>query len=222
MSVSSASSDPFLRLEWVRTAIDRCQIAVADEMDSSRDHCWLAGRAFIDQAPAPVTRFESLILRGLVAEVMLRRAIELHLLSNECVAVLNTARLQRPLELMAQKRLRHPTVVRAIALIRRSYTNPNLRLTDVATAVGVTACHLSHLLRDETGAGFVEHVQMCRLRSAQRLFKQPLSLKQIASEVGYRRAADLTRHFKASCGMPPTTWRRRHSSGSHTLNQTST
>src|SRR5207247_8888281 len=58
-------------------------------------------------------------------------------------------RLQRPLELMAQKRLRHPTVVRAIALIRRSYTNPNLRLTDVATAVGVTACHLSHLLRED-------------------------------------------------------------------------
>ena len=169
-----------LRPGWVKATLDKCQGAVwADDPLSTT--CPSVGRALLSEAPAPRTRIESLILRGLLAEVMLRRAIELRLLPRECVALLEVRRVTAAFDLheMALARINHPTVLRALTVIRKSYANPDLRLTDVASMVGVTACHLSRLLHKATRAGFADHVRQVRLKKALRLLSAaPVSVKQ--------------------------------------------
>ena len=142
---------------------------------------------------------------------MLHRAVELRLLPRECVALLEARRVMAAFDLreIALPRSNHPTVLRALSVIRKSYANPDLRLTDVASKVGVTSCHLSRLLHKETRAGFADQVRRVRLKKALRLLSAAaVSVKQVAAEVGYKYAGDLARHFKRHYGMTPTAWRR--------------
>lgn len=201
-----------LRPRWLKTTLDKCQAALWAH-DRLGTTCPSVGQALLSEAPSPRTRIESLVLRGLLAEVMLRRAIELRRLPRECVALLEARRVMAAFDLheSALPRINHPTVLRALRVIRKSYANPELRLTGVASMVGVTPCHLSRLLHKATRAGFADQVRQVRLKKALRLLRvAPVSVKQVAAEVGYKYAGDLARHFKRHYGMTPTAWRREH------------
>jgi AraC-like DNA-binding protein len=202
-----ATSDP-VNPAWVQTALDHCQIALgADGLDS----CLSAGRAFLGRTPIPRTHIEALILRGLLAEVMLRKGIELRALPPECVALLVAPVVS---SLGAKSRVAshdvHPKVRRAIATMRRSYTNPDLSLCDLASRVGLTSSHLSRLLHKETMLGFVGHLRGIRLKKAVTLMKRDaMSVKEIAASVGYKYSGDFARDFKVRYGVTPSVWRKR-------------
>jgi AraC-like DNA-binding protein len=50
------------------------------------------------------------------------------------------------------------------------------------------------------------------MEKAQRLLKNPqVSIKQVASTVGYKHPGDFSQQFKIEYGITPTTWRERRS-----------
>jgi AraC-like DNA-binding protein len=203
--IHTSASGLSLRPSWVKRTIDKSQIAIGTHRGAA---CQCVGQELLSQAPAPCAPIEALLLRGVLAEVMLRRAVELNALSSDCIDVLRRVAIRPRHDTTA--RPTHPKVMQALTLMRKAYANQQLRLTDAASAVSLTSCHLSRLLRKETGTGFVDHMRRIRLEKAVTLLRAAqLSVKQVAAEVGYKYAGDLTRHFKAAHGTTPTAWRRR-------------
>ncbi len=98
----------------------------------------------------------------------------------------------------------------AMEHVDRSYHDSRLRLQAVARQVGLSAHHLSHLIKRETGAGFRAHLIKRRLREARRhLITGIMSIKEIAAAVGYDSTSHFDREFRRLHGCSPTVWRRR-------------
>lgn len=193
---------------WVQIAMDRCQTAATGAPEPS---CASAGRAFLARMPSPRSRVEALILRGLLAEVMLRTGVALGRLPPDCVSLLTTlARAAYGQVGLDGRPPIHPKVRRAIAAMKRGYMNPDLSLCELACRVGLTSSHLSRLLHKETTLGFVGHLRGIRLRKATALMRSDrVSIKEVAASVGYKYSGDFARDFKSRYGVTPSVWRRR-------------
>jgi AraC-like DNA-binding protein len=96
------------------------------------------------------------------------------------------------------------TVGKVIDAIETRYAQYNLTLARLAREAGLSVCHLSRILNQQTGRGFVDHLHDCRVAAAQQLLGQcKLSIKEIASAVGYRSMTQLGRHYKRPFGLTP-------------------
>ena len=88
-------------------------------------------------------------------------------------------------------------VIRALAEIDRRFSDPTLRLHVVARHLAVSPTHLTHLLRLATGHTFGAHLHLRRVSQARVLLTRTgLSVKEVASRVGYASTTQLDRHFK--------------------------
>jgi AraC-like DNA-binding protein len=102
-----------------------------------------------------------------------------------------------------------PRVGHALEYISHRATSSALTLDDVAVAVGLSKWHLERLLRRHTGLCFKAHVRETRLNAAGGLLMATgLSVKEIATKVGYAHATDFNRQFKRVFSSTPTAWRR--------------
>jgi transcriptional regulator GlxA family with amidase domain len=103
------------------------------------------------------------------------------------------------------RRLVHFQVQRALQVMNVRYAEPELTLQAVASEVGLSSCHLSRLLKLETGCGFVAHLHRRRVSAAIGFLTQDgrLSVKEVAAAVGYRSVTQLDRHCKELHGMAP-------------------
>jgi AraC-like DNA-binding protein len=98
----------------------------------------------------------------------------------------------------------------AIALIRKQAANGKLDLKCVSRQVNLSLWHLSRLFKRSTGLGFREFLNAVRLdRAREALRTTHLSIKEIATTVGYNHTSDFTRRFKAAHGICPTEYRAR-------------
>jgi transcriptional regulator GlxA family with amidase domain len=195
-----------IRSEWLRAVLDRCQgLAIGGDADLLS-----AAQMLLLVAPKPETPFEALIVRGLVAEMILRKSIHLRMVPKTCASLLQTLTWGDDTASNRLRQFGHPKIRRALLTIEQSYANPDLRLRDVADVVGLTTGHLCRLLRHETDLGFVGNLKSVRLGKAEALLRlQVMSVKQVAAAVGYKYPTDFTRDFKRTHGVTPTTWRRR-------------
>ena len=101
-----------------------------------------------------------------------------------------------------------------LAVIDRRYPELGLSMREVAREVSLSVDHAALLLKQRTGAGFLFHLRRVRIAAAQRLLlTSTLSVKEIASAVGYRHACELNRHFKMVCALTPVAFRRGHNAG---------
>jgi AraC-like DNA-binding protein/CRP-like cAMP-binding protein len=108
-------------------------------------------------------------------------------------------------EAIADRRIRV-----AIALIRKQAANGRLDLKCVGRQVNLSLWHLSRLFKRSTGLGFREFLNAVRLdRAREALRTTHLSIKEIATIVGYNHTSDFTRRFKAAHGMCPTEYRAK-------------
>jgi AraC-like DNA-binding protein len=99
-------------------------------------------------------------------------------------------------------------VVQALAAIEQRACEPRLRLSDIASAIGISRWILSCLLKRHTGFSFPEHVNRRRIETAQYLLATTArSVKEVAFLVGYSRPSDLSRHFRRYVGLSPNDWR---------------
>lgn len=84
----------------------------------------------------------------------------------------------------------------------------NVRVSDLAAMVGVSASHLSALFREATGGGILAHHTALRMsRARQLLDRSALGIAEIALEVGYQDPLYFSRQFRRTHGMSPSQYR---------------
>lgn len=99
-------------------------------------------------------------------------------------------------------------VARALSEIDGHFTNPRFGLRAAAGLVALSGCRLTQLLKAATGRTFGAHLHQRRIAEARTLLDDSsLSIKEIASRVGYQSTAQLDRHFKRIVRSLPSAYR---------------
>ena len=88
------------------------------------------------------------------------------------------------------------------------YLEPDYSLEGLADGLGLSASYVSTLINNSFDSGFVDMVNMRRVRyAAELLRKDDMMLEQIAQASGFQSAATFRRAFKKVYDMPPAQWR---------------
>ena len=95
-------------------------------------------------------------------------------------------------------------------LLQMLEDDPTSTISDCAVAVNLSDSYLSHLFKEATGAslGHVLHEQRLQ-KAACLLATTNLSVKEIASAVGYEHTSSFTRAFERRFEQAPRTYRRK-------------
>jgi AraC-like DNA-binding protein len=100
-------------------------------------------------------------------------------------------------------------VQRVIEFIENNYAN-GISLADVARAFNYSPCHLTSLVRKETGRPVTSWIIERRLLAArERLLASDEPVAAVAEAVGFRDTHYFARRFARSNGTTPTRWRTR-------------
>ncbi len=88
------------------------------------------------------------------------------------------------------------------------YLNPELKVTDVADALGVHRNVVSAYINAQQGCTFNQFVNNYRLQHTKELLRQPFDIKMatVAMESGFANERTFFRVFKAETGMTPKEW----------------
>lgn len=85
----------------------------------------------------------------------------------------------------------------------------HLTLEQLSTHCGLNPQYLSTLYRQETGQTITQHIKFLRILAAQALLRDtPLSIAQIAQQVGYEDPRYFNRVFQKTIGKSPSSFRR--------------
>src|SRR3990172_12441555 len=83
-----------------------------------------------------------------------------------------------------------------------------LKISELARMVNVSASHLRHLFKSETGLTPTQYLKRLRMQKAQALLETTfLSVKQISNEVGFSNDTYFSREFKKTYGVAPGRYR---------------
>jgi AraC-like DNA-binding protein len=95
---------------------------------------------------------------------------------------------------------------------KQLFRNKDLRIADVAAALGTNTTYLSTCLNGELNTSFPAFVTSYRIRYAQELMQNnpTMRLLQVAEESGFANEKTFLRTFKASCGVTPSEWKQEH------------
>lgn len=86
----------------------------------------------------------------------------------------------------------------------------NIRLTDAARNIGVSASRLSALFHEKTGLRFSDWLNMCRIEKAMaQLVETDRSVAEISSNVGFQCVRTFERSFRKFCGVSASEYRRK-------------
>jgi AraC-like DNA-binding protein len=164
-----------------------------------------------DSIPPDLTRFLSDVLSGpeeAVVEVIISRALE-RLTRPRVRGVIQSCGAMH----ICKGYPDDARVSTAIEYIRDHFNNPLLRLQEVSSCVHLSKWYLVKLMKACLGTGFRDTVRTFRIYKALELLAvTTLEIKEIAAATGYRHASELTRDFKRTLGVCPTTLRRGRSS----------
>jgi len=101
-----------------------------------------------------------------------------------------------------------PLVAEVFSVIDARYAEP-LSLTHVARAVGRSASHVTHVVRQQTGLTVLEWIQERRLDEARRRLRDTdEEVAIVAERVGIGSANHFIRLFQRAHGLSPGAWRR--------------
>ena len=101
-------------------------------------------------------------------------------------------------------------VFQAKCLVREQFSNPTLRVQDIAAMLGCSADYLSHLFHSETKERLTHYMQRIRIEGAiLALETTALTISEIAYASGFSDPAYFARVFKQHKGIPPQEFRAR-------------
>jgi AraC-like DNA-binding protein len=112
-------------------------------------------------------------------------------------------------EVAAELRLNdEPLLAEVFRFVEDRFGEP-ISLKDVARAVGLSAGHLTTVVRRKTGRTVLEWIVERRLAQARRLLVETdLSVEEVGHRVGYNDPVYFLRSFKRAHGTTPLGWRR--------------
>lgn len=108
---------------------------------------------------------------------------------------------ERVLECQSQNAFSIP-VQRTLHYIEHFYYR-NISLEKCAKSIGMNASYLSRIVHQETGITFSKQLSLCRIKMAKAKILQGVSLKQIASECGFKNYNYFFKVFKDLEGATP-------------------
>ena len=93
---------------------------------------------------------------------------------------------------------------------KQLFRNKDLRIADVAAALGTNTTYLSACLNGELNTTFPAFVTSYRIRYAQDMMRQnpTMRLSQVAEESGFTNEKTFLRTFKSFCGLTPSEWKQ--------------
>ncbi len=102
--------------------------------------------------------------------------------------------------------------LKALMEEKQLFRNKDLRIADVAAALGTNTTYLSACLNGELNTTFPAFVIGYRVRYAQELMsKAPtMRLSQVAEQSGFTNEKTFLRTFKTACGVTPSEWKQEH------------
>ncbi|MBE1444395.1 helix-turn-helix domain-containing protein [Paenibacillus sp. OAS669] len=122
--------------------------------------------------------------------------------------------LEQVLLLIASSRadkLQHidPRIQEALDLLSNHYYKP-YTVASLASHVNLSPSRFAHLFKNQTGESVMEMLIKIRLQHAKkRLEHTPLSIAEIAAEVGFNNPFYFTRQFTSFYGCPPAAFRKK-------------
>ena len=95
---------------------------------------------------------------------------------------------------------------------KRLYLNPNLKMTDIATALGTSRTIISNCINSQYGCTFKHFVNAYRVaRAKELLHNQPdIKIAEVCLASGFSSEASFYRIFKSITGTTPTDWRHNN------------
>lgn len=107
----------------------------------------------------------------------------------------------------------------AMAYMEANYANPELSIKAVASHLGLSEGHLSHLFRKETKFTPMTYVTRCRMRAAMQLLKDyKYKVYEVAELVGYHDITYFSVSFKKYVGVAPREYQDRYRDVQHVHN----
>jgi transcriptional regulator GlxA family with amidase domain len=86
----------------------------------------------------------------------------------------------------------------------------NLLVRNVAQRVNLSLWHFTHLFKSETSVSPKHYMRALRIKKARELLGESfLSIKQVATKVGFGDRSHFSRDFKSEYGQTPSEFRRR-------------
>jgi AraC-like DNA-binding protein len=99
-------------------------------------------------------------------------------------------------------------VFQAKCIVREQFSNPDLRVQDIAAILGCSADYLSHLFHTETKERLTHYIQRIRIEGAiLALGTTALTISEIAYSSGFADPAYFARVFKQHKAMSPQEFR---------------
>ncbi len=97
---------------------------------------------------------------------------------------------------------------------QRPFLNPNLKMTDVANALGTNRNVLSYCINSQRGCTFPQFVNVYRVKFAQQMLSsQPdTKLTEVWTAAGFSSESTFYRIFKSITGVTPNDWKNNGSS----------
>ncbi len=112
-------------------------------------------------------------------------------------------------DLFEEKKSRHHYVHRVQDHIRALYMQP-LSVEEIAHQMNLDRRYLSRIFKQKTGQTVQEFLISVRMKEAQKLLLQGLSVEQTASLCGYEDTCNFSKMFKRKHGVSPLIWKNSH------------
>ena len=123
------------------------------------------------------------------------------------VELIDTRRLQT----LKAAELHHP-LSKALDFMEAHYAEP-MTLPLVAKEAGLSVSRLAHVFKAQTGMGFTAYLNMIRINWAKYyLTNSHLRVGETAFQVGFSNLSHFNHVFRQAMGLPPTEYRRQHTS----------
>ena len=119
--------------------------------------------------------------------------------------------------LAKEESLRLFNKMKQIVADQKLYMNPELRVSDLAEASGMTYHQISEVINREAGISFFEFINDFRLKHATSDFEaliqqnRKVNILEVAFAAGFNNKVSFNRHFKKSIGLTPTEYLRKKS-----------
>ncbi|MGB8454262.1 MAG: AraC family transcriptional regulator [Anaerocolumna sp.] len=87
--------------------------------------------------------------------------------------------------------------------IEDNYQNPDLNISLTGLHFDITPAYISTLFKKQTGDSLLEYINAVRVKEAQNLLEQGISVVETAERVGFRNSGAFIRVFKKQTGITP-------------------
>lgn len=117
--------------------------------------------------------------------------------------------MHRLIDVLPREPLDVDARIQAVLTLIRNHPAREFKVAILAQTANVSASHLRHLFKSETGTTPAQFIKTVRMEHAELLLRTTfLSVKEIMNQVGIYNESYFSREFKRIYGLPPTRYRR--------------